>query len=68
MSLWSKGCRGAGCSVRGQLEMKETKDLLFFVFFLGGILGMVSGGGSCVPARCIRVGATGWLACPKRVM
>jgi len=51
--------------VKGQLEMKETKGLLFFE---GEVPGTVSSGSLCVPTRRVRVGAMGWLACPKRVI
>ncbi len=66
MSLWSQVCKAVGVWARGQLEMKGTKDLLFF--FEGEVPGTVSGGSSCVPTRHVRAGATGRLVCPKRVI
>ncbi len=51
---------------RGKLDVKGTKDLHFF---LRGVPSTVSSsGGSRVPARHVRAGATGQLACPKRVI
>ncbi len=62
----AKCVRRRGVCAKGQLEMKGTKDLLFF--FEGEVPCMVSGGSLCVPTRHVRAGATGWLACPKRVI
>ncbi len=51
---------------RGKLDVKGTKDLHFF---LRGVPSTVSGGGGLhVPTRHVRAGATGRLACPKRVI
>jgi len=66
MSFGAKCVRWRGVCAKGQLEMKGTKDLLFF--FEGEVPCTVSGGSSCVPTRHVRAGATGQLACPKRVI
>jgi len=56
--------KAVGCVHEGEVRDEGNNRL---TFFLRGVPGMVSGGGSCLPTRHIRVGAMGWLACPKRV-
>ncbi len=60
-------CKVVGCVRKGEVRCEGNKGLTFF--FEGGVPSTVSGGsGSRVPARHVRAGATGWLACPKRVI
>ncbi len=59
-------CKVAGCVREGAVRDEGNKRLTFF--FDGEVPGMVSGGSLCVPTRHVRAGATGRLACPKRVI
>ena len=59
-------CKAVGCVSEGEVRCEGNKGL---TFFLGGVSSTVSGGGgSHVPARHVRVSATGQLAFPKRVI
>ncbi len=66
MSLWSQVCKAAGCVHEGEVRCEGNEGLTFFLRW-GTRYGEWRQWLVCTH-KARKGGATGWLACPKRVI